>query len=86
MHAQLSADRTPTLHHVYPVLESLMTQWENMVSDTKFSPIKHAIEAGLANLVKWYKQTDETPIYFIAHRESPSILGGQIHADECLFV
>ncbi|KAH6904933.1 hypothetical protein BKA70DRAFT_1226143 [Coprinopsis sp. MPI-PUGE-AT-0042] len=30
-------------------------------------PVKHAIEDGLANLVKWYRKTDETSIYFIAH-------------------
>ncbi|KAF5331561.1 hypothetical protein D9611_007605 [Ephemerocybe angulata] len=71
MHSQLSADRTPTLQRVYPVLESLMSQWETMAKDPEFSPIKEAIEAGLANLVKWYKSTDNTALYFIAHFIDP---------------
>jgi hypothetical protein len=68
MHSQLSADRSPTLHFVYPILENLMLRWEKMAKSSEFQPIKHAIEAGLENLIKWYKYTDDSPVYFIAHR------------------
>jgi hypothetical protein len=44
-----------------------MTRWENMAAQDKFEPIKDAIEAGLRNIVKWYRRTDETSIYFVAH-------------------
>ena len=39
--------------------------WENMAKHPKFSEISDAIHAGLGNLGKWYKKTDNTDVYFI---------------------
>jgi hypothetical protein len=48
-------------------MERVMSRWEAMAGDNKYRLVKHAIEAGLANLIKWYRKTDETSVYFIAH-------------------
>jgi hypothetical protein len=58
-----------------------MSKWENMAKRAEFKPIKHAIEAGLENLVKWYRYTDDSPVYFIAHRKFQSMA-----LDPCLII
>ncbi|PPR02389.1 hypothetical protein CVT24_002051 [Panaeolus cyanescens] len=73
MHAQLASQSQPTLQHVYPLLEKLMSDWDDMINDPKYAPIKHAIQAGVDNMVKWYRKTDESSIYFIAHVLDPVI-------------
>jgi hypothetical protein len=54
-------------------MERVMSKWEAMASDNKYSLVKHAIEAGLANLIKWYRKTDETSVYFVAHGVSSTL-------------
>ncbi|TFK37180.1 hypothetical protein BDQ12DRAFT_667133 [Crucibulum laeve] len=71
IHSKLSADRKPMLQHVYPLLEKLMTQWENMANSSKYAVISEAIQAGLDNMVKWYWHADDTSIYFISHVLDP---------------
>jgi hypothetical protein len=48
-----------------PILEFLQQSWENMASTSKFVDIKDAIHAGMANLAKWYRKTEDTDVYFI---------------------
>lgn len=67
LHAKLSSQTHPTLQRVYPLLEKLMSDWEAMIEDTEYEPIKDAIQAGLDNMIKWYRKTDDSSIYFIAH-------------------
>jgi hypothetical protein len=39
--------------------------WENMAVHKKFEDVQEAIEAGLANIQKWYRKVDDTDAYFI---------------------
>jgi len=48
-----------------PVLEFLQQSWENMANHPKFFEVEDAIRAGLDNLEKWYRKTDDTNAYFI---------------------
>ena len=66
-HGELSANTTPMCHKVFPLLEQLQTEWETLCDDDKYFPVKHALDAGLKNMAKWYRKTDDTSIYFISH-------------------
>ena len=35
--------------------------------DDNYKPVHAALNAGLANMQKWYQKTDDTSIYFISH-------------------
>ena len=52
MHSQISAEKTPTAHNVYPLIIQLTTKWEEYADDPKFSPVKEALEASLENANK----------------------------------
>ena len=65
MQQSFSASTAPTVWHTIPVLEFLQQTWENMAAVSSFSEIKAPIHAGLKNLGKWYRKTDDTNIYFI---------------------
>ena len=60
-----SSSRNPTGWHAIPVLEFMQESWENMARHNQFKDITNAIEAGLANLQKWYCKVDDTNVYFI---------------------
>ena len=60
----------PTCYKVYPLIERLQSQWEQLRDNPKYEPVKHALEAGLKNMSKWYRKTDDTSIYFISHGSS----------------
>ena len=64
-HQSFSSSQSPTVWHTIPVLECLQETWENMAKHPKFSEISDTIHAGLGNLGKWYKKTDNTDVYFI---------------------
>ena len=49
------------------MLGRLQSKWEALCDDDEYAPIKHAIEAGLKNMKKWYQKADETSIYFVSH-------------------
>ena len=55
-----------TCYKVYPLIERLQSQWEQLHNNPKYVPVKHALEAGLKNMSKWYHKTDDTSIYFIS--------------------
>jgi hypothetical protein len=39
--------------------------WENMVAVPQYNKVHDALIAGLNNLAKWYKKTDNSTAYFI---------------------
>ena len=65
MHSQLTAEKTPTAHTVYPLIIQLTMKWEEYADDPKFFPVKDALEASLANENKWYQTVKHTMMYFI---------------------
>jgi len=60
-----SATREPTVWCTIPVLEYLQETWQNMAVSPRFDGVELAIDAGLNNLRKWYRKTDDTNAYFI---------------------
>ncbi|PPR06396.1 hypothetical protein CVT24_002491 [Panaeolus cyanescens] len=38
MHAQLASQTQPTLQHVYPLLEKLMSDWNDIINNPKYAP------------------------------------------------
>lgn len=72
MHGELSAFKTPTIHKVFPLLEKLQSDWEDLLNDDEYEPVHHAIETGLKNVQKWYKETNDTSMYFISHVLDPT--------------
>ena len=70
-HGKLSAHMMPTCYIVFPLLKQLQSEWETLCDDNKYFPVKHALDAGLKNMGKWYWKTDNTSIYFISHNIVP---------------
>ena len=70
-HGRLSADQTLTIHKVFPLLEKVQSSWEALLENHEYQPVNHALEAGLQNMRKWYRKTDDTSIYFISHDNYP---------------
>ena len=66
-HGELSAHKTSTIHMVFPLIEKVQSDWENHCLNPVYAPVKHALEAGLKNMSKWYRKADDTLIYFISH-------------------
>jgi hypothetical protein len=52
---------------VFPLIEKVQSGWESRVLNPSYAPVKHALEAGLKNMNKWYRKADDTSIYFISH-------------------
>ena len=67
MHGELLSHQEPTCYKVFPLLERLQTQWETLCEDDNYAPVYAALDAGLANMQKWYQKTDNTLIYLITH-------------------
>ncbi|KAG1792926.1 ribonuclease H-like domain-containing protein [Suillus plorans] len=67
-----SSAKNPTVWRAIPVLEFLQQSWQNMADDEKFSSIADALQAGLENLGKWSRKTDETDMYFICLALDPN--------------
>ncbi|KDQ48994.1 hypothetical protein JAAARDRAFT_201236 [Jaapia argillacea MUCL 33604] len=53
-HQSFSSGAHTTLWRAIPILEYLQESWETMAKAGKFAEIKTSIEAGLANMGKWY--------------------------------
>ena len=66
-HGELSAHKTSTIHMVFPLIEKVQSDWESRSLNPVYAPVKHALEAGLKNMSKWYRKADVTSIYFISH-------------------
>jgi hypothetical protein len=52
----------------------LQTQWEDLVDDEQYTPVRTALAAGLKNMQKWYRTADDTSIYFVSHGKDPFML------------
>ena len=49
------------------MLELLMSEWEELFDDLEYEPVHEGLRAGVKLLEKYYRRTDETDVYFIAH-------------------
>lgn len=61
-----SSERVPTVSHVFPTIEFLLTSLEAAEKKTKFAPIRNAITAGISNLTKWYRSLDACHVYAVS--------------------
>ncbi|KAM5530832.1 hypothetical protein V8D89_015500 [Ganoderma adspersum] len=61
-----STTRSPTLHQVIPVLESLAMCWEAKARDPKYQVFHEALEKGLTKINKYYRKLDNTDVYILA--------------------
>jgi hypothetical protein len=52
---------------VLPMLELLMSEWEDHLEDEKYEPVHDALAAGIKLLEKYYCRADDMDAYFIAH-------------------
>ncbi|KAJ7453409.1 hypothetical protein FB451DRAFT_1185218 [Mycena latifolia] len=46
-------------------MHEVLQCWINMAALPKFADMAPSIEAGLENIAKWYRKTDDTDVYFI---------------------
>ena len=69
-HNELSKEDTPTITRLYPTLEMLMSDWEELLDNNGFEPVHNALHAGIALLKKYYRRADDTNAYFISHSKS----------------
>jgi len=60
-----SSAKHPTAWRTIPTLECLANRWRLMASDPQYTPIADAIQQGLKNVEKYYKETSESDVYFI---------------------
>lgn len=44
-----------------------MSEWEDLLEDLEFEPVHDALRAGISLLEKYYRRSDDTDVYFIAH-------------------
>ena len=66
-HNELSNEELATCTRVLPTMELLMSEWEDLLDEPEFEPVHHALRAGIALIEKYYRHTDDTDAYFIAH-------------------
>jgi hypothetical protein len=66
-HNELSNEELATCTRVLPMLELLISKWEDLLTNPEYLPVHSALEAGIALLEKYYWQADDTDAYFIAH-------------------
>ena len=66
-HNELSNEELATCTRVLPMMELLMSEWEELLEDLEYEPVYDALRAGIASLEKYYRRADDTDAYFIAH-------------------
>ena len=49
------------------MLELLMSEWEDLLKNPTYEPVHVALQAGISLLEKYYRHSDDTDVYFIAH-------------------
>ena len=49
------------------MLELLMSEWEELIDNPEYEPVREGLQAGVMLLEKYYRRTDDTDVYFIAH-------------------
>ena len=52
---------------VLPMLELLMSEWEELLENDEYEPVYRALQASISLLEKYYHQANDTDVYFIAH-------------------
>ena len=73
-HNELSKEDTPTCTQLYPTLEMLMSDWEELLKNKEFESVHNALHAGIALLKKFYHRADDTNVYFISHSKSTRLV------------
>ena len=73
-HNELSKEDTPTCSQLYPTLEMLMSDWEELLENKGFESVHNALRAGIALLEKYYHCMDDTNAYFISHSKSSPLV------------
>jgi hypothetical protein len=73
-HNDLSKEDSPTCTRLYPTLEMLMSDWEELLDNKKFEPVHVALRAGISILEKYYRRADDTNAYFISHSKLSPLL------------
>ncbi|KAJ3965333.1 hypothetical protein EV361DRAFT_810877, partial [Lentinula raphanica] len=63
---EVSLHKTVSIYKAIPAFEVLLTQWENMLQDTRYQLYHSAVEAGLKKLQKYYTRFDEKPAYILS--------------------
>jgi hypothetical protein len=66
-HNELSKEDSPTCTRLYPLLEMLMSDWDDLVENTEYEPVHDALRASIKLLEKYYRRADDTDAYFISH-------------------
>ena len=54
-HNALSVEDSPTCSKVYPLLELLLSDWEDLLEDDEYLPVHDALRAGIACLEMYYR-------------------------------
>ena len=73
-HNELSKEDTPTCTRLYPTLEMLMSDWEELLENKEFESVHDALHASIALLKKYYHRVDDTNVYFISHNKSTRLV------------
>jgi hypothetical protein len=47
-----------------------MSKWEDLLEEEEYEPVHKALLAGVKLLEKYYRRSDDTDVYFIAHGKS----------------
>jgi hypothetical protein len=68
-HNELSNESWPTCTRVLPMLELLMSEWEDLLRKLEYEHVYDALKAGITLLEKYYWCAGDTDAYFIAHGE-----------------
>ena len=66
-HNEISNEELATCTRVLPMLELLMSEWEELIENKEYELVHVALQAGISLLEKYYHHADDTDVYFIAH-------------------
>ncbi|KIL54867.1 hypothetical protein M378DRAFT_182392 [Amanita muscaria Koide BX008] len=72
-HNELSNEELATCTRVLPMLELLMSEWEDLLEDPDYEPVHEALRAGIQLLEKYYRRADDTNGYCISHILDPTL-------------
>jgi hypothetical protein len=61
------------LYRAVSTMELIQDRWETIFKLWEYRRIKHAVEAGLCNIRKWYRRMDDTDVYVMSMALNPVI-------------
>ncbi|KAG1724900.1 uncharacterized protein EDB91DRAFT_1255039 [Suillus paluster] len=67
------AEYYPTIWRILPLYEDFIAQWQIFSEDPGMAVLRHAIQAGIANLEKYYNKTDNSPAHIVSMYLNPCI-------------